>query len=193
MSTKRPPEILTADELLRLLAAPSGRAPTGVRNRALIAAMYGAGLRVQETLDLRPSNLDIEHLSIRILHGKGDEDRFAGIDQGAMFHVVRWMDLRRARGIRGRTLFCTLTGGPLSQRYVRAMLVRMAVRADVDKRVYPHGLRHTHAVELERQGFTVSEIQQQLGHSNLHTTATYLNHISPSARINKIANRRSVL
>lgn len=193
MSTKRPPEILTADEALQLVYAPNDRYPTGMRNRALIATLYGGGLRIQEALDLRPTDLDYKFRSIRILHGKGDKDRFAAIDQGAMFHVVRWADLRKARGIRGKALFCTLAGGPLSQRYVHAMLQRMASRVEIVKRVHAHGLRHTHAVELEQGGFTVSEIQQQLGHVNLNTTAVYLNHISPSARIAKIANRREVL
>lgn len=190
---KFPAEILTAEEVKSLLYAPNDRCPTGMRNRALIAMLYGAGLRIQETLDLRPADINVEEQSVRILHGKGDEARFAGIDQGALLHVVRWLDTRRTRGIRGKVLFCTLTGGPLNQRYVRAMFGRMAKRADIDKRVHPHGLRHTHAAELEKSGFTVSEIQQQLGHTHLNTTATYLNHISPSARIAKIGQRRTEL
>jgi site-specific recombinase XerD len=128
-----------------------------------------------------------------VLHGKGDEARYVGIDGGALAHIVRWVETRRGLGIKGRVLFCTLKGGRVDSRYVRAMLGRMAQRADIDKRVHPHGLRHTHAAELERTGFTVTEIQQQLGHSNLGTTATYLNHISPSARIAKIGCRREEL
>lgn len=190
---KFPAEILNAEEARRLLLAPSSRAPTGVRNRALIAAMYGAGLRLGELLALKPSDVDVDDASIRVLHGKGDEARFAGIDSGALIHVVRWMDARRSLGIKGRVLFCTLNGTALSPRYVRAMLARLAARVDIEKRVHPHGLRHTHAVELNRNGFSAPEIQQQLGHSNLGTTQTYLNHISPSARIEKIRNRRSAL
>lgn len=193
LGRKFPAEILSPEEVRQLLYAPNDRYPTGLRNRALIATLYGAGLRIQEALDLRPTDIDVEERSIRILHGKNDKARFAGIDQGALLHVVRWIDARRARGTRGKTLFCTLAGAPLNQRYVRAMLGRMATRAGIDKRVHPHGLRHTHATELERAGFTVTEIQQQLGHTHLNTTAIYLNHISPSARISKIGERRSVL
>lgn len=188
-----PSEILTPNEARTLLYAPSNRAPTGLRNRALIAVMYGAGLRLAEALALRPTDVNLDAGSIRILHGKGDKARTVGIDEGALVHVARWMDTRRTLGIRGRVLMCTLDGGPLSPRYVRAMLARAAVRAGVDKRVHPHGLRHTHAAELEASGFTVSEIQQQLGHASLNTTAVYLNHISPSARVSKIRQRRSAL
>lgn len=188
-----PSEILNAEEVKALLYTPSGRAPTGLRNRALIAVMYGAGLRLAEALALKPSDIDLDARSIRVLHGKGDKARFVGIDDGALLHVVRWIEARKALGIKGRVLMCTLDGTALSPRYVRAMLTRAAEKAGIDKRVHPHGLRHTHAVELEQQGFTATEIQHQLGHSSLNTTAVYLNHISPSARISKIANRRSAL
>lgn len=193
ITRKRPPEILTADEARDLLYAPSDRYPTGLRNRAIIATMYGAGLRVSEAIALRPADVDLAGRSIRVLHGKNDEARIAGIDAGALMHVVRWMDARKALRIPGRVLLCTLAGDPVQDRYVRAMMTRMAGRVGIYKRVHPHGLRHTHAAELERSGFTVSEIQQQLGHHHLNTTAEYLTHISPSARIAKIAARRDVL
>jgi integrase/recombinase XerD len=90
-------------------------------------------------------------------------------------------------------LFCTLDGEPVDPRYVRAMLQRAARRAGIEKRVHPHGLRHTHAKELEQEGIPVSEIQDQLGHVSLNTTAVYLKSISPSARISKIRNRRASL
>jgi site-specific recombinase XerD len=188
-----PAEILTRDEAVALTRACSHRAPTGLRNRALIAVMYGAGLRLAEALALRVSDVDLEAASVRVLHGKGDKARTVGIDTGALVHVARWVDARRAAGIKGRLLLCTLDGSAVSPRYVRAMLARMAERAGVDKRVHPHGLRHTYAVELEREGFTVSEIQRLLGHAHLNTTAVYLNHIAPSALIAKVRDRRPTL
>lgn len=188
-----PAEILSRDEARALLYAPSGRAPTGQRNRALIALMYGAGLRLAEAIALKPSDIDLDAGAVRVLHGKGDRGRTAGIDDGALLHVARWTHTRKSLDLPGRALMCTLAGAPLSPRYVRAMLTRAAAKAGIDKRVHPHGLRHTHAAELEAAGFTVSEIQQQLGHSSLNTTAVYLNHISPSARVAKIRQRRTTL
>lgn len=190
---KFPSEILTATEARALLYAPSSRAPTGLRNRAVIAVLYGAGLRLAEAIALKPTDVNLEAGEIRVLHGKGDKSRTAGIDEGALGHVARWLERRRALGIRSRVLLCTLEGKTLEPRYVRQMLERAAARAGIDKRVHPHGLRHTHAAELEQGGFTVSEIQQQLGHASLNTTAVYLNHISPSARVAKVRNRRTSL
>ena len=74
-----PPEILTDDEVCRLLDA-CGTRPAGLRNRALIAVLYRAGLRVNEALDLWPKDIDLQAGSIRVLHGKGDRARTVGID-----------------------------------------------------------------------------------------------------------------
>lgn len=188
-----PAEPLTEAEARALLLAPSHRAPTGLRNRALIAVLYGAGLRISEALALKPSDVDVDGTTIRVLHGKGDKARTVPIDNGALVHVARWIDARQRLGLRGRVLFCTLDGTALQGRYVRAMLVRMAARAGIEKRVHPHGLRHTFAVELEREGFTVTEIQRALGHANLATTATYLNHLSAGALVEKVRHRREVI
>jgi site-specific recombinase XerD len=192
-TAKRPPEVLTPEEARALVYAPSERAPTGVRNRALIATLYGAGLRLREALEVRTFDFLLDAGEFRILHGKGDESRVAHIDEGALVHVARWVDLRRARAIPGRVLFCTLSGGALSPRYVRAMLNRMAARAGIERRVHPHGLRHTHAAELERDGVSVTVIQKQLGHKSLSTTQIYLDHISPTARGEILRKRRTVL
>ena len=189
-----PSEILTPAEARSLMLAPSSRAPTGLRNRALIAVMYGAGLRLAEALALKPSDINYDSGEIRVLHGKGDKARNAGIDDGALGHVARWSDKRREIGVgRSRYFFCTLKGGPIDPRYVREMVARYAEKVGIDKRVHPHGLRHTHAAELERSGFTVREIQDQLGHSSLSTTEIYLKHLSPTERISKIKNRRTEL
>ena len=76
-----PPEVLTNDEVLRLIDACSNT-PTGLRNRALIAVLYRAGLRVSEALDLYPKDVDAAAGTIRVLHGKGDRSRVVGIDAG---------------------------------------------------------------------------------------------------------------
>lgn len=185
-STRRPAETLTHDEMRALLRAPSLRAPTGVRNRALMATLYGAGLRCAEALSLRTIDVDLDAGSIRVLHGKNDWTRTVAILDSALIHIDRWMVQRKELGLPGRTLFCTLNGDPVSDRYVRAMTARMAKRAGIERRVHPHALRHTHAAELEANGITVTEIQQQLGHRWLNTTQTYLNHICPSQRIARI-------
>lgn len=188
-STKRPAEPLTAEEVHRLLYAPSSRAPTGLRNRALIAIMYGAGLRLSEALALKPSDINYRDRSIRVLHGKGDKPRTPVVFNGSIPHIERWIDKRRELHLTwSRHLFCTLKGEKVKPRYVQAMVARMGARAGIDKRVHPHGLRHTHAVTLLNNGMNPRDIQIQLGHSWLSTTQTYLQDISPGDRAEKIRN-----
>jgi len=178
---KRPVEILTADEARQLLAQCSRRAPTGIRDRALLTVMYRAGLRVEEALDLRPVDVDADHGTVTVLHGKGDRRRVVGIDDGALAIVGLWLAERKRLGFNGRQkLFCTLSGGPLSADQVRQMVKRRAAKAGIEKRAHPHALRHTYASDLANEGVPVNEIRQLLGHSSLGTTQIYLDHIAPA-------------
>ena len=187
---KLPPEPLTADEMKALINVPSKRAPTGIRNRALLVVLYRAGLRVSEALALKPKDLDAEQGTIRVLHGKGDKCRVVGLDPGAWAIVQLWLDKRASMGLNGRqTVFCTLKGQPMRDSYVRGLMKRLAARAGVEKRVHAHGLRHTHAFELASEGVPVHEIQRQLGHSSLATTDRYVNHLNPAAAVESIRRR----
>ena len=108
------------DEARTLLRACSRRAPTGVRNAALLAVLYRGGLRVSEALALEAKDVDRKHGTVRILHGKGDRARTVGLDAGAFALVERWLEKRKALGIkRSAPLFCTLDGRPVDASYVR--------------------------------------------------------------------------
>ena len=175
-----PAEVLTPDEVTALIKACSNRAPTGIRNRALITSLYRGGLRLAEALALAPKDFDLNRGTITVLHGKGDRRRTVGIDPGAVAIVGRWVDRRMALELgRGSPLFCTLDGKALHPSYVRTLLPRLATKVGIDKRVHPHGLRHTMAFELMMEGVPVPIIQKQLGHANLATTQRYLDHIAP--------------
>ena len=182
-----PVEPLTPGEVARLLRQCSTTAPTGIRNRALITVMYRGGLRINEALALRASDINPDRGTIRVLHGKGDKARTVAIDDGGMAIIQRWADVR-ARLPRG-PLFCTLAGSPMSDVYVRNMMHRIGRKAGIEKRVHPHGLRHSHAAELAAEGVAVNVIQAQLGHSHLATTDVYLRHVAPAAVIEMGRNR----
>ncbi len=186
-----PPEPLTGQEVLTLIDACSNRAPTGIRNRALIVVMWRGGLRIGEAMALKPKDVDGKAGTVRVLHGKGDKARLVGLDPEAMAVVQRWIDKRKAIGIKGRApLFCTLAGGPVSAPYVRMMLKRKAEQVGIEKRVHPHGLRHSLAADLANEGVPIHEIQQQLGHGNVATTNTYLRGLNPKATIETMRARQ---
>ena len=115
---KYPPEVLQASEVLALMKACSRRAPTGIRDRALIALLWRTGLRISEALDLKPSDIVPAKGTVRVPKGKGGKSRTVGIDDDALAVVERWLDVRRARGINGKqTVFCTLDGGRLAEEH----------------------------------------------------------------------------
>ncbi len=180
---KYPAEVLTADEVQALMGACSARSASGIRNRALIALLYRSGLRVSEIVALRPADADLRTHSVRVLHGKGDKATTRGFHPSCDDALARWIDTRKRLGLRNGPLFCTLAGGPVSDQYVRNLLHRLGRRAAVEKRVHPHGLRHTYAVELERAGVPVSQISKLLGHSSIAVTSRYLDHLSNAAAI----------
>ncbi len=177
-----PPEPLTPDELAAVIARCSLRAPTGIRNRALIMLLSRSGVRISEALALKPANVDFATHTARVLHGKGDKATVRGFHPSADVALARWLETRKqyaaVHGWKNGPLFCTLDGGPLSDRYVRDLLKRLADKAGIDKRVHPHGLRHTFAWELEQAGVPVSVISDLLGHSSIAVTARYLKHLT---------------
>jgi len=92
--------------------------------------------------------------------------------------------------INGRApLLCTLNGSKLNTSYVRALPPRLAAKAGIEKRVHAHGLRHSHAADLVREGVPVNLIQRQLGHASLAVTSAYLGHIAPEQVVAVIRER----
>jgi len=175
---KYPAEVLSSDEVTALLSACSPRAKTGIRNRALLMLLYRSGLRVSEVLAIRPADLDAAAHSIRLLDTKSGQAQTRGFHPSADDTLARWLDTRKALGVRRGTIFCTLDGGKMSDQHVRNLMKRLAVKAGIEKRVHPHALRHTFAVELETSGTPVTVISKLLGHSSVAVTSRYLDHLT---------------
>lgn len=185
-----PIEVLAPAEVTALIRTCSTTAATGLRNRALIAVLYRSGLRISEALALHPKDVDAESGWVTVLRGKGGKRRVASIDDSGLSHLGAWTERRRTLGLTGRhPLFCTLKGTALKDSYVRELLPRLAQKAGVEKRVHPHGLRHTHAYDLAGEGKPITLIQDQLGHSTLAVTERYLKHVAPHDRIRLLRDR----
>jgi site-specific recombinase XerD len=179
-----PAEPLTLTDVEALRGQCSRRAPTGIRNRALLALLFRSGLRISEALALFPKDLDPAGGTLRVLHGKGDKARTAPLPSDAAEAVERWLDTRQRLGLNGRhPLFSTLKGEPLWSSYIRNLLKRLARKAGVEKRVHPHGFRHGFAMSQIQSGVSLPAIKQLLGHASLVTTATYLAHIAPAQAV----------
>jgi site-specific recombinase XerD len=195
---RRDIDILSPDDVLALMRRCSRRAPTGVRNRALIALLYGSGLRVGEALALKPKDLDLDGLAVTVQSGKGARRRVAALLPDAVDAIERWLDRRTVFGIGSdQPLFCTLARGAagphptvpgrrLSREYFARFLRKAARHATPGRRVHPHALRHSHADLLRRRGFDVEEIRRQLGHRDLLVTTRYLDHLGSHDLPNRV-------
>lgn len=186
----RSADVLTPDEVGRLLRACSERASTGLRNRALIATLYRCGFRVSEAIAIHPEHVDASARTLRIAGRR--RARTAGMDPGAFAVVERWLERRRERGIPDSApLFCTLGGTAVSPSYVRALLPRLARKAGLDQRVSAETLRRTLALELALEGFPMEVIQAQLGHASPVTTSRFVARIAPDTLARALRARAS--
>ncbi|WP_051425666.1 tyrosine-type recombinase/integrase [Jiangella gansuensis] len=180
-----PPEPLTRAEVGALLGAASRRSNSGVRLRALVATLYGSGLRISEALALLPKDVDLDAGTVRVRNGKGGKSRLVGIDPYSASLIQAWLDRRAQLGLTHRhPVFASYSKGHvgdlMSPRYVRAALAKLGMKAGIAKRVHPHGLRHSLAFDMAETGTPVHSIQRQLGHASLAITSRYVDHLRPT-------------
>ena len=183
-------DLLTNEEIELLMRQCSRRAPTGVRNRALIAVLWRSGLRIGEALALAVKDLDPDSGTLVVQHGKNNRRRVVGVDAGTVALLGRWLEVRLRRGIPGGgPLFCTLAGRPVGQSYIRHLLPRLARKAGIERRVHAHGLRHAFAVDLVRAGTPLFIVRDALGHASIATTQTYVSRVSGHEAVEAMRNR----
>jgi site-specific recombinase XerD len=189
-----PPEPLAAAEVLLMMeACPNTMA--GIRNRALIALLWRTGLRVSEALALRPHHIDFQARRVKVLSGKGSKTRTVGVDDGGLIAIQPWLLERALLGVPPTSpLFCTIQrpgrGGLMHDAYVRAMLHKLGAEVGIPKRVHPHGFRHSIACDMIREGFSLTDVQAQLGHADPSVTAIYLRGMGADVAFEKVAERQ---
>jgi site-specific recombinase XerD len=166
-----PLAILTSEEVDALMRACSEGVSTGMRNRALIIAMYDVGLRVREALSLRAANLDGTTGSVTVPGRSGKEPRTVVLGPTAFAILGQWLARREALGLGAESpLFCTLQGRPIQSPYVRALLPRLARKVGIVKRVHAYGLREAHAARLAADRVPLDLVQARLGYGSRVTT-----------------------
>lgn len=176
------PRILRPDETLALLEAVDEGTPLGLRDRAMLEVLYGAGLRVTELVSLPLSALDRRGGLLRVV-GKGERERVVPVGEAALHALDRYLDEGRSALLgshsdRSHAIFLTRRGGPMTRQNFFALLRKLAAKAGIPReRVSPHVLRHAFATDLLEGGADLRAIQSMLGHSDLSTTQIYT-HVS---------------
>lgn len=177
-SPKRPktlPRTVSVDEAFALCGAPAAEGPAGLRDRAVIELLYGAGLRISELCQLDLDDVDLRQQSVRVL-GKGKKERVVPFHDECAAALQRWLAEGRpalARVPAHGGFFLGDRGGRLSDRVVRRFLHRYGIEVGARGRVHPHKLRHAFATHLLEGGADLRGIQELLGHASLGTTQRY--------------------
>ena len=168
------PEVLNAEEQAALLRQPNPRYPTGERNRLMLSLMLNTGLRLSEATNLQWRDLDLNAGKLFVREGKGSKDRVLWVGEGDLSLLRSWRS-RQAEimPLLPLHIFSTLGGRSVSGRYVQQMVKRYAAKAEIEKRVHPHMLRHTFATDLLRESRNIRLVQKALGHVDLSTTMLY--------------------
>jgi integrase/recombinase XerD len=169
------PGALSADEVSRLLAAPSGGDPRALRDRALLELFYSSGLRVSELAALMLQQVDLENGFIRVF-GKGSKERIVPVGGKARDALTTYLLSGRSHLVKAKTgsqLFLNSRGAALSRVMLWKLVKKHALRAGITKNVKPHGLRHSFATHLLTGGADLRAIQEMLGHASISTTQIY--------------------
>ncbi len=170
------PDILTIEEVDKLMEQPGVLLPLGLRDRAMLEAMYGTGVRVSELLSLQIEDVNTTAGFLRCL-GKGRKERIIPINQTSIDWIQRY--LARARNLLvvknylERTLFVNANGRPMSRQGFYKILGAYAKKAELGKDVTPHTLRHSFATHLLENGADLRAVQEMLGHADISTTQIY--------------------
>jgi integrase/recombinase XerD len=173
------PNVLSVDEIERLLAQPDPNRPLGLRDSCLLEVMYATGLRVSELLGLTLNQIDWGQRTIRVV-GKGSKERIVLLGDIAMDALETYVHRARPRLLRETkpdALFLSHLGLPLSVRGFHVVLAGYVSSAGLEKRVTPHTLRHSFATHLLEGGADLRSVQELLGHASVSTTQVYT-HVS---------------
>lgn len=171
---RRLPSILDKRDLTALIESACEDTPQGLRNRALLELMYAAGVRLSEAVGLDIRHVDMAERRV-LVRGKGNKERIVLFGEPAAKALARYLAEGRPKLATASepALFVNRDGGRLSGRSVQQIVRRHALKAGLDKRVFPHLLRHSFATHLLDGGAELRVVQELLGHASASTTQIY--------------------
>ena len=184
------PQVLSLDEIDRMIDCIDLSKAQGQRNRAIIEVLYGCGLRVSELVDLKLSQVFEQEEYITVV-GKGNKQRLIPISGEALTQIDLYLEQTRSNQVVKPgcedILFLNRRGGKLSRVMIFYIIKELCEMAGIRKTVSPHTLRHSFATHLLEGGANLRAIQQMLGHESIATTEIYT-HIDRTTLRNEILN-----
>lgn len=169
------PQVLTKEEVEKLLHSPNTGQVLGLRDRAMLELMYATGLRISEIINLKLEDL---HLTIGTLQtlGKGHKERIVPVGDEAIKWINRYLEEARPKLLkqkRSNYLFLNFRGNNLTRQGVWKNLKAEVRKAGIQKNITPHTLRHSFATHILENGADLRIVQELLGHADISTTQIY--------------------
>ena len=169
------PEVLTEDEIKRLISSVNLDSEFGQRNKTIIEVLYGTGIRVSELIELKLSNIFFKESILKVT-GKGNKERFVPLGKIAIIEIKKYLNNRDKLKINSKfsdILFLNRYGRQLTRSMIFKIINDSSKNAEIDKKISPHTLRHSYATHLLKNGADLRTIQLILGHESITTTEIY--------------------
>lgn len=170
------PDVLSVDEIERIIQAIDLSTPEGTRNKAILEVLYSCGLRVTELVNLKISQLYLDVGFIRVI-GKGEKERLIPIGQSAIKYINIYRNEVRVhvpiQQGNEDILFLNRRGSKLTRVMIFLLLKDLVKKAGIDKKISPHTFRHSFATHLVEGGADLRAVQEMLGHESITTTEIY--------------------
>ena len=176
---KKIPEILTTEEVVRLLDQPKGDTPKEIRDKAMLELLYATGIRVSELMNLEIEDVNMP-MSFITCHDASKE-RVIPFGKEAKHALTKYLETGRAAIVEDQTskvLFANCSGQKMSRQGFWKLIKYYAKKAGITADITPHTLRHSFAAHLVENGADLHAVQEMLGHSDISTTQIYatMNH-----------------
>ena len=172
-TNKKIPEVLTSEDISRLLSAPDMSKKEGIRDKAIIELLYSAGLRVSELAGMELTDINLDEKVLRCF-GKGSKERMVPIGDYVVETLAGYIDIRKTfLKDFSPYLFVTRRGTRFTRVGIWKVVKNHAKKAGIEKDVYPHIFRHSFATHLLAGGADLRSVQEMLGHADISTTQIY--------------------
>lgn len=173
---KKMPEILTTEEVVRLLEQPSGDSPKEIRDKAMLELLYATGIRVTELITLKVSevNLPMSFIVCKDAH----KERVIPFGMAAKNALIKYLTEARDKMVEDKSsdiLFANCSGSSMSRQGFWKLIKYYSKKAGITADITPHTLRHSFAAHLVENGADLRSVQEMLGHSDISTTQIYAN------------------
>jgi integrase/recombinase XerD len=170
------PDILSMEEIDKLINAIDLNKPEGQRNKAMLETLYSCGLRVSELVNLKITNLFFEQGYIKV-EGKGEKERLVPASPSAIEEINKYLNTYRKKLRISKDseniLFLNRRGRKLSRVMIFTIIKNLAEKIGMDKKISPHTFRHSFATHLINGGADLRAVQEMLGHESILTTEIY--------------------